>query len=844
MKNVFTIIAILFLAISLQSQSVENTRYVIFDGMEFAYDYYKDQGPIAHDVIDTYYYQPLKTHPRYANYTKRLEFSNSTFSTYDVKNFDLAIFPVGDYGLDAQVNGVVILDKIREMLDAGKKVIIIGSHIFRNTKSTEGRYLLEKELALSFDKAQPLTTTSGSTTTFKGMRTKGVAGDPIGLHESFTKVFNISYGIAGEPPMPPLRMLSEVEGFQVKPESKAKFFSSIIGNDGSQDEAYIKMPEGLRVGAYLTMKAVPTGTPKIVFWSIPHDFISTFYTSNMTREYTRAVDWLMEGVPYPERFCELIPDELDFEFVTPLTTKELPLIIQNFGRTDLTVTDIKLDKPGEGIYTFKDKNLPVTLPPLGEHTIMVEFAPQEQRAYVETYKVESNGINSPKIGVLRGSGVEDAQGAKLYMERDTLRYGSVVLGNVKDYEIVVRNVGTVGMSLTKFETLRNDGEVFKIPQVFSTPINIPSGETTVIPMRFIPIEKKEYKASFYIQTNALNYLHDAEQKGLNRGEWIVNMVGRGVEKGADPKITSGQEVLDFGAVEGEATLAINITNIGGTTLKVFSIEKTGSAEAKKQFDVVDNPSFQTPIEILVGKSHNVDVKFTPADKKLYETNLTFLSNGGNLDVLVKGEGASAGPKIEIRNNVFYFSDIASNTSISLENIGDKLLQVSKVYIEGDDSENFEFLYNEAEPFAEPGEALPIQVYFISNGVKKNFEATLVIESNANGQEKLEIDLRAILVSVDDSQYEIEGGEFTVEVMPNPITNFAEFKVSNSGNVSVSADIFVADITGRRVVDINTNVFMPGHQSFAFDASALSNGLYYLIAEVEGNLVTMPFIVNR
>lgn len=848
MKKLLLIIAcIALMPIISHAQEVKKAAYVVFDGLEDGYDYFNDNGPVSTDIVGKFYYDVLKSYPRFAPYTVRLPFNSETFDEYDAEDFDLAIFPMGSYGLGDEVDGIRIWDIIQEMLDNGKKVYITGSHIIQNTSYSQAKFFIESTCGIDFNNPLPLTTTSGNSTTYYGFTTGRIMGDIIS-NASTQKNYNITTTGPDNIEYPPTRRLDEIEGFEMFNNAKAIPFAPITPR-AQTENAYIKMPENHYVAVRVVTAAKGIDTSKVIMYTIPHDIVSDYYYDNYTLEFMRGINWLMDDVPFPEQYARLDPGDIDFEFVTPLTIKQMSVDIVNYGREPLTVNDFYLNDPDKdpGSFTIYKPDFPITIDPLDSYTMQVEFAPDREKSYFNTYTLVSNGINGNVSGVIRGSGVEDAQGSKLYMERDPLNYGSVVLGRSKDYDIIVDNIGVVSMAVETWTELENDDNAFRIPVEFATPFVIPAGERHIIPMRFVPVDKKEYKAKFKIKTNALNYLHNAEQLGLQRGEWIIEMSGRGVEQGTDAKISTGQTEINFGEVEGSATLSLNLTNIGGRDLRIFGIEVGGSPEAAKQFSVAQKPSFSEPIIIGIGQSSSIDITFNPENKKLYDATLTILSNtegGAPLQIALSGIGASEGAIIQIINDVVFFNTFEPTRNFNIFNVGDLDLQIDEIYLTGADSENFSLIYNEELPTVVPGDLFPVQITFDSKGEVKNFEAEMVIVSNANGQEELSIDLRAILTSVNETTLDLAGGDMTMEINPNPISSSAEFSFYNNTNNILRSRIFIADITGKVLADLDFNTINAGESIISYDASELSNGTYYLVAEVDGKLATVPFLVAK
>jgi len=180
-----------FQPVNSKIQKRATPKYVIFNNMDA--------------ISDSAYYIPIQQMPEYKDDFISLSFSNSTFETYKITDFDLAIFPIGDNALNTATDSKlvnVIISKIKEMIDAGKKVIIFSRralwYAFNTDPLADGGkdpstiLFLSNTLGIQYLSTFSIAVTQGLNTTYSGFVAKGTAKDPIGVGNN--KPCNIKVG--------------------------------------------------------------------------------------------------------------------------------------------------------------------------------------------------------------------------------------------------------------------------------------------------------------------------------------------------------------------------------------------------------------------------------------------------------------------------------------------------------------------------------------------------------------------------------------------------------------------------------------------------------------------------
>lgn len=79
------------------------------------------------------------------------------------------------------------------------------------------------------------------------------------------------------------------------------------------------------------------------------------------------------------------------------------------------------------------------------------------------------------------------------------------------------------------------------------------------------------------------------------------------------------------------------------------------------------------------------------------------------------------------------------------------------------------------------------------------------------------------------------------IFPNPANSITCFELNAEQTQQI--DLFLTDMTGRRVMDIRRGMIQTGLNKFFIDASILAPGVYHLVAMAEGGSHTMSFMVK-
>ena len=161
--------------VNLPKINAEKPSFVIFDN--FVQGDKNHEGTIISNLFELCYYDFYAKYPTedysYAMYMLRTQYSDAFFSQYKITDFDVAIFPLGEYPLNvATQGGIKVIDKVKEMLDAGKRVMIFGRRMmiwaFLNDPNLQAGKdpvvidFLTKTLGMNKDSSSAMITTMSS----------------------------------------------------------------------------------------------------------------------------------------------------------------------------------------------------------------------------------------------------------------------------------------------------------------------------------------------------------------------------------------------------------------------------------------------------------------------------------------------------------------------------------------------------------------------------------------------------------------------------------------------------------------------------------------------------------
>lgn len=332
---------------------------------------------------------------------------------------------------------------------------------------------------------------------------------------------------------------------------------------------------------------------------------------------------------------------------------------------------------------------------------------------------------------------------------------------------------------------------------------------------------------------------------------VVNWLINGEEVAPTPVITLSTNKINFGDVkEGESQeQTFEVSNTGNLDLEISDIALDFGSVG---FELVDD--FSTPLIIKSGEKHIFTVKFIGETGNLGEKYdaITFVSNDiENPSVSVELEGNTVGkdveptPKVAVSTSTLTFNAIVGanqEKTVDIENKGTATLTVTKLEVGA--TKGYSLVNAPSLPLnIDKGQKVTLKVKFAPTAAG-TMNDVLAISSNDAENPVLNVSLNgtATGTSVRDGIAGDEG-TFTITATPSPMTSAATINYNVYGNTPRNLNIYIVDNAGARVQDvISTMAF--GENSINFNANALANGTYFIVANLDGYQTQLPIVIAR
>lgn len=434
----------------------------------------------------------------YADGFLRTDFSDDFFSSHEITDYEIAVFPLGNMALNAATNGgIKVIDKINEMLDNGGKVIITGRVALLAAHGTSGADpavadLLENKLGVEYIGWQPTCDTSGTTITFRQFIAKGAPGDPVSI--GFAKNCNV---ISNS--VPPLAYYYNADVFKKKNDVKFNAVDHFtLGSEPNNTDTLVGIRSELENGA------------KAVFWSIGYEVICHDHDRSMN--LMGAMRWLLRAKPGEGPNIEFLESQVNYGTVAIEDTSYKNVVVRNSGNSMLTIDEIYLEEfLWEGIFEIDESTLPalpVQLEPDELFSVKVAFMPMENRTYNEYLDFISDANNANSEGMisveLRGTGGVGIA-PLLSVSDSTLDFGEIEPLKQVDKDITFKNVGTQEFFINYMAIEEDEMNVFRFQEGSSVPATLEPQETRKVKIRFVPQEHDtEYTANLKVLSNSEN----------------------------------------------------------------------------------------------------------------------------------------------------------------------------------------------------------------------------------------------------------------------------------------------------------------------------------------------------
>ncbi len=436
-------------------------------------------------------------------------------------------------------------------------------------------------------------------------------------------------------------------------------------------------------------------------------YVHFIYSSDLELRYvTNAPE-----APEPE--MKLTPDVFDFVMrLVGDTTDTKKAIIENTGSADLLITEVRLAWPDSASFSIANNTCNVVQP--GDScSIDVAFNPTSIGQKTALLWVESNDPDDNVQSVrLEGLGLEP-----IFWDYGNTAFEDVFLGDsaINDYKIL--NKGNTNLQIQAVYIQEDDSEDFYYSDLPNTPFTIEEGDSVEFKLVFKPKSLGEKSTKFRIYTNDNDYLR------------ILN--GTCLEPiGPPPEISMETQAIDFSEINVGSTsdlVNIKIENKGDGNLIIHDVSIIGRDSTS--FSISSN----TCDLIMPGDSCEIEVAFVPDSIGEKIARLQIYSNDPVDSLLYIDLSGMALEPILFSYGNLDFGEVelgdSSTSNYIIKNVGNAILDIQTIDIEGDDASDFYYMGLPDVPFSiDPEDSVIIELVFRPGSLGEKV-AQLVVSSN-------------------------------------------------------------------------------------------------------------------
>ena len=385
-----------------------------------------------------------------------------------------------------------------------------------------------------------------------------------------------------------------------------------------------------------------------------------------------------------------------------------------------------------------------------------------------------------------------------------------------------------------------------------------------------------YNAAVCATTRAyLTSMINSGKKIFITGEGVASQLGT-----ANDDATAASFVNSLGiAKNGNPTLSVSVNSQGqitgylqkklkgtsgnfadGTDLTV----NTDSTDATKISIALDNIKTMGNAKMLIDHVNDAGafVHANSITNEIGNTRLVYLGHlfesinsnqkdklGKNIIAYLWGEATKVGPKAVLSTNKLDFGNVKkgekSSKEVTIKNEGDEDFTIYSVMLENDSKSVYNMTSGAAYTVVKVGETHKINVEFSPKEDDKTYTAKITVNTNINGSTDYTINLEgeSSTVSVKDG---IAGNSevFTMFAGPNPFAVSSVLNYNLSGDVSKNIEITMIDMSGKTIGTLMNSVVAPGVGTIELNSANLTNGTYFIRANVEGYTTQLPVVIAK
>ncbi len=589
---------------------------------------------ILFDNLDPYhfsaYYQYIQA-SEYSEMFTRVSFTDDFFKTNYITDFEVIIFPMGNYLLNAKTpGGIKVIDKILEAYNAGKRVMItsnlgmVGAFWTQIGNDPTVQNFFNNILGVDYIGYRPTcdSAISGSslTVTFRQFVARGAIQDPV----SWAAIKHCNAVFNGQTPLNPF--CYNVDVFKLKSNSTFKPVDHFVLDDTQPLKDTL-----------LGVRSDKKDGGKLIYWSMGFEYMSTTYSRQFA--VTSAINWLLMKAPAPGPKLEFIPNEINFGSLDIGQTTSAEFLALNSGEGVLKVDNVEFSF-GNSAFQIEGgiPKTPFEIKSNATKSFKVIFKPTENYNYIDYLDFTTNDAENQIKGIaLKGRGGTGI-GPLLKLNHNQVNFGSVGVLKQKFVDIEMLNAGNRELTINWISIENNEKKAFSFVFGSAVPVILQPNQSKTVRIKFVPqVVGEVYNAILKILSTS-----------LDESEKYILMTGYGIEPGTGPKIELSSEEIDFGYVQpndplGGKNESLTVYNLGESELEISSINFENNTDIA--FSLANEYLF--PIKLEMGNSYIFEINFLPKNDVHYNSYMVILSNAENepeKKVFLKGAGTLSGIK--------------------------------------------------------------------------------------------------------------------------------------------------------------------------------------------------------
>ncbi len=564
------LVCLSFLSSDLNAQK----KYILFDNLDPAF------------IDSAYYYNFIDQKDLNAYYPNliRAPFSDATFSQNSITSFDLAIFPMGNNKLSYSSGSSTVIGKIKEMIAAGKNVIITGRDFLNKAlgvgsdKNPDVLNFLQNTMGIEFIKKKKVSSNDGSTISWWSFFIRGHSPDPVGI--SAIKACNFTYEERYGTPL--AYPVYDLDVFKSKDETK--YFPVEHFIYGQNDV----------VSDTLVATRTEVGQSRIVLYSMGFEpYCGTLRRAELLY---RCMVWALGNIRPDGPAIQNDPPNIDFDRVPLDSSRTMNVTISSVGKQDLEISETSFWENPDDAYSIVSGEVKASGPSIklkyGQtHVVGIQFKPKTKKNYAGIFSITTNATvdNIKDINLLGVGGIDNGGPQIATNFGKLIDFGKVKKATSKTVDLVLYNDGDKELTIQKFrmDTTLPDRDRFTFAQTLPNPLFVKVKDSLKIKVKFAATvnEERVFTGRINVECDAKN---DAQFSIELSGEIApftgvddpIALTGENFSMSISPNPASDNTELTCNLQFGSAKMNLYLTDLSGVKLMQIANSVISTGEQK------------------------------------------------------------------------------------------------------------------------------------------------------------------------------------------------------------------------------------------------------------------------